>query len=463
MSKTKKLCNDLIGLLWKLGMYPDLSDNNKHKPLNTPEGKQGPSPMTATQSPSRAGTPPPTQPGGVSRQVLSLTVTREINIPDQVKLARYARVPELGPRLLFFTGGTALRDLSQALVHFTHNSIHLVTPFDSGGSSAKLRRAFNMPAVGDIRYRLMALADKSLHGNPEIFNLIAYRLPKSGSREALVEELQAMIDGSHALVACVPHPMRRIIRNHLQQFFERMPDEFDLSGASIGNLILAAGYLENRQHLDPVIYIFSSLIRVRGVVRPITSRPLHLGAILADGHVVIGQHLITGKEVPPLTARIEKLFLVNDDYLPAKCTIREKVRSYIRQADLICYPIGSFFTSVLANLLPRDTGRAISANKCPKVFIPNTGTDPELIGYDVASQVEMLLHVLRKDDPDHIRVEDVLHFVIMDTRDERYRGGIDGKRLEGLGVSVLRLPLVSPESDPYIDPALLLPVLLSLA
>lgn len=419
--------------------------------------------MPIIESPSFHKRPQAGSIGRERRQALRLTVTRQVHIPDKLKLARYARVPELGPQLLFFSGGTALRDLSQALVHYTHNSIHLITPFDSGGSSAKLRNAFNIPAVGDIRYRLMALADKSLQGNPEIFSLIAYRLPKNGSRETLVEELQSMIEGTHALVATVPHPMRRIIRNHLQRFFEHMPDSFDLTGASIGNLILAAGYLENRQHLDPVIYIFTNLIRVRGVVRPITSRPLHLGAILANGHVVIGQHLITGKEVPPLTARIEKIFLVNDDYLPVKCTIREKVKTFIRQADLICYPMGSFFTSVLANLLPRDTGISISANKSPKVFIPNTGIDPELIGYDVVAQVEMLLYVLRKDDPEHILVRDVLNFVIMDTHDELYQGGVDEVRLWELGVRVLRLPLVSAASHPYIDHELLLPVLLSLA
>lgn len=396
-------------------------------------------------------------------QAVRLHVAREVVIPDRVKLARYTKMPELGPKLLFFSGGTALRDLSQALVHYTHNSIHLITPFDSGGSSAKLRRAFHMPAVGDIRYRLMALSDKSLHGNPEIFSLFSYRLPKQGMRDSLVAELQTMISGTHALVSGVPHPLRRIIRNHLQLFFERMPAEFDLAGASIGNLILAAGYLENREHLDPVVYIFTNLVRVRGVVRPVTSRSLHLGALLADGRVVIGQHLLTGKEVEPISARIEKLFLVNGDYLPVKCTIREKVRGLIRQADLICYPMGSFFSSVLANLLPRETGRTIKENICPKVFIPNTGSDPELIGHDLVSQVAMLLHVLRKDDPVHVTVRDVLHYVILDTHDEHYAGGVDEERLQGLGVMVLRFPLVSAVSTPHIDPELLLPVLLSLA
>lgn len=457
------MLHDVCKLLWKLGKYPEDSPVDTPTHLHSGKIKTRGAAMTTTHDivhphPNRTASPAHDR-----RKSLRLTVTRQIHIPDMVKLARYARGPELGPRLLFFSGGSALRDLSQAMVHYTHNSIHLITPFDSGGSSAKLRQSFNMPAVGDIRYRLMALADKSLSGNPEIFSLIAYRLPKDGSRQALVDELQSMIEGNHPLVAAVPHPMRRIIRNHLHRFFEEMPDDFDLRGASIGNLILAAGYLENRQHLDPVIYIFTNLVRVRGVVRPITSRPLHLGAILADGHVVIGQHLLTGKEVAPIGARIEKLFLANDDYLPVKCTLREKVRNYLRQADLICYPMGSFFTSLLANLLPRDTGRTIKGNRCAKVFIPNTGVDPELIGHDVVSQVEMLLRVLRRDDPDHIHPRDVLHFVLMDTQDERYAGGVNEERIRDMGVTVLRLPLVSAKSAPYIDPELLLPVLLSLA
>ena len=50
-------------------------------------------------------------------------------------------LPALGPRLVFFTGGTALKGLSRSLTRYTHNSVHLVTPFDSGGSSAALREA----------------------------------------------------------------------------------------------------------------------------------------------------------------------------------------------------------------------------------------------------------------------------------------------------------------------------------
>ena len=76
---------------------------------------------------------------------------------------------EAGPAILFFSGGTALRGLSRHLLRHTRNSIHLSTPFDSGGSSASIRKAFHMPAVGDLRNRLVALADPAISGRPEIF------------------------------------------------------------------------------------------------------------------------------------------------------------------------------------------------------------------------------------------------------------------------------------------------------
>jgi len=67
--------------------------------------------------------------------------------------------PEHGPRPLFFSGGSALRGLSRELVERRVTSRHIVTPFDAGGSSAELRRVLRMPAVGDLRNRLLSLAD----------------------------------------------------------------------------------------------------------------------------------------------------------------------------------------------------------------------------------------------------------------------------------------------------------------
>ena len=112
-----------------------------------------------------------------------LSVCRSQEIPDLLKISRYQKIPELGPRILFFSGGTAINGLSKVVKNYTHHSIHLVTPFDSGGSSAILREAFDMPSIGDLRSRMMALADESILGHPEIYELFTYRMPKDLTRQ----------------------------------------------------------------------------------------------------------------------------------------------------------------------------------------------------------------------------------------------------------------------------------------
>ena len=104
--------------------------------------------------------------------------------------------PESGPRVLFFSGGTALGPIAAELSRFTRNAVHVITTFDSGGSSAELRRVFGMPAVGDIRARIMALADRSVPGNAETIALLGYRLPTDAAPEALRRELAALAAGT---------------------------------------------------------------------------------------------------------------------------------------------------------------------------------------------------------------------------------------------------------------------------
>jgi len=394
---------------------------------------------------------------------MRIKIEREVRVPDPIKLERYRRTPDLGPRILFFSGGTALKKTSSVLTQYTHNSIHVITPFDSGGSSAVIRNHFNMLAVGDIRNRLMALADQSVLGNPEIYKLFSYRLPSDAEENELRAEFEEMMECKHRLVRDIPAPMRKIIRNHFIKFADIM-DDFNLRGASIGNIILTAGYISNRRHIDPVIYIFSKLVEVRGTVRPTVNMDVHLAAELEDGTFVVGQHLLTGKEASPIGSGIRKLWLAEklSDSTPCTVQIREKMTKLINSAELICYPLGSFYSSVVANLLPEGIGRAVSKSKCPKVFTPNTGTDPELKGHSLTDQIKKLLYYLRKDDPENIKIKDVLNFVLVDSVNGIYPDGIDKKEINKLGIRVIDCELVSEESTPYLDPELLSQALLSL-
>jgi CofD-related protein of GAK system len=387
-----------------------------------------------------------------------------VTIPDPLRLARYLRAPALGPKVLFFSGGTALNDLSRHLTAYTHNSIHLVTPFDSGGSSAKLRDAFQMLSVGDMRSRLMALANRTVTGHPDIYRLFAYRLPRDEDAAALQARLERMVTGDDELVTAIPDPMRKIIRNHLRFFLQAMPSDFDLRGASIGNLILAGGYLNNDRHIDPVVFMFSKLVEVQGTVRTITSDFLHLAARLADGRVIVGQRNLTGKETDPIDSPVAELYLTDDPsgQHQVQPEIRHKIRSLIGEAELICYPMGSYYSSMIANLLPAGVCRAIGENRCPKVYIPNTGEDPEQLGLSLTDSVETLLRYLRRGSGELTESTDLLSLVVIDSDHRHYRGPVDIPAIRRMGTEVVEANLVTQQSYPYIGSDKVLNVLLSL-
>jgi CofD-related protein of GAK system len=350
------------------------------------------------------------------------------------------------------------------LKNYTHNSIHLVTPFDSGGSSAKLRQAFNMPSIGDLRSRLIALADESVTGHPEIYNLFTYRFQSKATRGELIKQLERMIAGRHRMIEPVPNPMRRIICNLLGYFYDAMPVDFDLSGASIGNLILTGGYLNNHEHLDPVIFLFEKLVGVQGTVRAVVNVDYHLVAELEEGQRIIGQHLLTGKEVEPLRSAVTHLSLSESlgEYQPVGVTLRKKNQKLIQQAELICYPPGSFYSSLIANLLPQGVGSSIAANDCPKVFIPNQGQDPEQIGMTLNDSLQQLMGYLSAHLQTGWHPEQLLNFVLLDSKNGSVSPDLSHALWRDWGIQLIDIPLISSESAPYYDANSLVSALLSL-
>lgn len=387
---------------------------------------------------------------------------RSVRVPDSLRVARSRRAPELGPRILFFSGGTALRPLARVLKLYTHNSVHLITPFDSGGSSAVLRAAFRMPSVGDLRNRLMALADETVRGNPAVYELFSHRLSARDGADA-ARQLDRMVDGEHELVIEVPRPLRQIVRTHLRLVRDRMPDDLDLRGANIGNLILAGGYLLNERDVGSVILLFSKLVEVRGIAHPTCDADLHLAAELADGTRLVGQHRLTGKETPPIESPVVELWLVKGLDAPerAEIILPERSAELIGRADLICYPMGSFYSSVVANLLPRGVGSAIRRRGVPKVHVPNMGSDPEQAGMTLGDVVEALVRYVRADAGSDTPVEEIINLVLVDTVRGRYAMELDLERVERLGIQVVDLELVR-DPEVGIDPELLCDVFVSL-
>lgn len=386
-------------------------------------------------------------------------------LPNPVFLESCLRAPELGPCALFFSGGTALKETSRILKQYSHNTIHLVTPFDSGGSSAKLRQAFSMPSVGDLRSRLMSLADEGFDEHIYIYNLFGHRLPTDKHNGQLTNELAAMIDGSHTLVQQIPDPMRQLVCSQLGHFRKSMPADFDLRGASIGNLVLTGGYLHHNRELDKISFMFAKLVGAKGIVRTTISDDLHLMATLKDGTQIIGQHRITGKEVAPITSPVDWMALSKsaDRFVPATARLSKPNRKLIAMADIVCFPPGSFYTSLIANLLPQGIGEAISNNSASKVYVPSLGNDPEQLGMSLSASVDTILKYLKMDAGENCPNDKLLNYVLIDSKNGDYNSVPSQDYLEDLGIRLIDTKLITPKSAPYYDQELLVGALLSLA
>lgn len=349
----------------------------------------------------------------------SLSVPRGFGGGHALRLARYRKAPDLGPKVLFFSGGSALRTFSEVLAEYTHNSIHLVTPFDSGGSSAELRRAFAMPAVGDLRARLLSLADDSVTGHPEISALFSHRLSSINGKVSPEQSLEDLSSGKHSLLKAIAEPMRSLIQSYISEFRHQMPSSFDLSGASVGNLILTGGYLIHNRSLDPIAFLFGQLIKTRGTVRTTTDADLQLEVELENGHKIMGQHRFTGKETAIIDSPIRSIKLSGEaddvDTLDASRVCKE-TRKLIDSAELLVFPPGSFYSSIIANILPKGVNKAIYKNPAPKVYVPSLGTDFETLGMTLADQIRVLENYLSTGSPDNRSGKSGIDFLLFDSR-----------------------------------------------
>lgn len=375
----------------------------------------------------------------------------------------YVKQAQEGPKLLFFSGGTALKKFSRQLKKYTYNSYHYITAFDSGGSSAVLRQHFDMPGIGDVRSRVIALANESTISSRDIYTLLSYRLSIDKSSAALHQELVSLSSGSHLLIASIQAPLKQYVMSTLKVFLEHKPESFDLAYACIGNLVMAGAYIANKGNIDQVIHDFSYWLDIRGNVRLIVEGQYHLYAQFDNGETLIGQHLITCKKTRPSNSNIQRIGLSSqaDKLMPIRPEITVSMHDNICSSELICYPMGSFYSSLIASLLPKGVGAAICQSAAPKVYIPNLGVCSEQQGMGFKESIDTLLFYLRLDKP-NASTEQLVNYVIVDTQSGLYPWSIDNEYLKELGITLIDLSLLTEDSAPFYDDDKLIHVLLGL-
>jgi uncharacterized cofD-like protein len=163
-------------------------------------------------------------------------------------------------------------------------------------------------------------------------------------------------------------------------FQHRFSTSNELSGHSLGNLILAAmtSITGNFVH---AIQEMSKVLNVRGKVLPAANQSVVLHAEMEDGTTVSGE-----SKIPYSGKKIKKVFLTPKNIRPLPETIQA-----IRQADLIIIGPGSLYTSILPNLLVPRLGDEVCRAQGKKVYICNLMTQAgETQGFSASDHVKAI-------------------------------------------------------------------------
>ena len=237
-------------------------------------------------------------------------------------------------RIVALGGGTGLPNVLRGLRLMLNRGqlddvIAVVAMTDDGGSSGRLRRTRGLPPPGDLRNCLVALAAE--------------------------EDLMAKL------------------------FQHRYGGAEDLSGHTVGNLILAALAEQTGRFLEAV-ELSSRVLRVVGRILPATLDTVSLEATMEDGSTVVGETSIaaSGKEILRVALT------------PSPAEPTPGVLQAIQDADIVVLGPGSLFTSVLPNLLVEGMVDALRRTPAVVVWVANLVSEPG--------------ETARLDATDHLRV-----------------------------------------------------------
>ncbi len=232
-------------------------------------------------------------------------------------------------KVVVLGGGTGLSTLLRGLKNFPLDITAVVSVSDDGKSTGRLRKEFNIPAVGDIRRVLISLAEI----------------------EPLVEK----------------------VLNY------RFTTNSELNGHTVGNLLLTA-ITNISGNMSDGIEAIGNVLNLKGKVLPLTEDNVILMGKMEDESIIEGEHNITEAE--------EK---IKDVFYKETPIICESVIKAIKEADLIIFSMGSLYTSIMPNLISKDMLEAIDNSKAKLMYTCNMMTQPgETDNYTIVDHIKVL-------------------------------------------------------------------------
>jgi uncharacterized cofD-like protein len=237
-------------------------------------------------------------------------------------------------RIVTLGGGTGQAQVLQGLAARGADVTAVVGVTDNGGHSGELRKQLGIPAVGDLRGCIAALAH-----------------PKNGLGRALNQRFTSG----------------------------------DLKGASLGNLILA-GLVASEGSLTGAAERLTQLAQARGRVLPVSEGRSQISARLMNGHTIRGEWDIIRRRP---RARIAALF-----HDPPISATRDALGA-IRRADLVVLGPGSLRTAIVSVLLVKGVSETLKRKRV--AFVLNILTQAgQTDGFTAADHVEEISRYLGK-------------------------------------------------------------------
>ena len=236
------------------------------------------------------------------------------------------------PHVVAVGGGHGLAATIRAVRQYAGRATAVVATADDGGSTGRLRSGMAMPAPGDLRRCLVAMAG-------------AEELP-------LGQALEYRFAGT------------------------------DIEGHALGNLLLAGLGAVTGDFLRAAdaVAAMLGLDPATAQVLPATVQPVELQATTHDGMRVVGQVAVTS------TLGIERVELI-----PAGVKPPEGLSDAVHAAEQVVLGPGSLYSSVLAAAAVDEVRQAIAGSPAVRVYVCNLRAEAaETRGYDVARHVAAL-------------------------------------------------------------------------
>jgi len=285
-----------------------------------------------------------------------------------------------------FSGGSASNLLAQRLENLDAEIVNVIGVFDNGGSTGALRRIVSLPAIGDIRNRLSALAPSATTDQRAVKALFDVRFSERKAEKQLRDELRVLANGEHQLIAGLPAGKKGELLEAIRTAKCALPADFSLRECSVGNLLIFGRTMQTNDFLGAVEWA-RGLLSVRSHVLPVTEQSVHLVAQCANGHWVLGQAALTSEQLT-LPSAVRSLHLIDSENSYAfepKVEACARVVDYLQRAEAFIVGFGSFLSSILPHFLVRGIGREFVRRPIPKILACNPTADKETAHFTVAS------------------------------------------------------------------------------